>query len=161
MPSLALAEEVFGAEAYDRLVSMGWAHDKTQILEWCLKAIELGNTRLYGYVAERYVTGSGCVKDERKALEYFQKAIEVDDDKNYYAYFNLAELYFDGGEVVKQDYTKALEYYTLVANGADCEEPCYDEALRRLSKIYDKGLGVTPDPFKAFEYLKKACGEWE
>ncbi|CCM10693.1 tetratricopeptide repeat protein [Helicobacter heilmannii] len=159
--AVTLAEEIFGAEAYSRLVSVGWAeHDKTQILEWCLKAIELGNTRLYGYVAQRYLTGSGCVKDEQKALEYLNKAIEV-NAKDYTAHFNLAELYFDGGEVVQQDYAKALEHYTIAANGADCEEPCYDEALRRLSKIYDKGLGVTPDPLKAFEYLKKACGMWD
>ncbi|CRF49195.1 hypothetical protein HHE03_07940 [Helicobacter heilmannii] len=159
--AVTLAEEVFGAEAYSRLVSVGWAeHDNTQILEWCLKAIELGNTRLYSYVAERYLTGSGCVKDEKKALEYLNKAIEV-NAKDYQARFNLAELYFDGGEVVQQDYAKALEHFTIVANGADCEEPCYDEALRRLSKIYDKGLGVTPDPLKAFEYLKKACGMWD
>ncbi|BDQ28880.1 tetratricopeptide repeat protein [Helicobacter ailurogastricus] len=157
--AISLAEEVFGTEAYARLVSLGWTHDKTQILEWCLKAIELGNTRLYGYVAERYLTGSGCVKDEKKALEYLNKAIEV-NARDYTAHFNLAELYFEGGEVVQQDYAKALEHYTIVANGADCEGPCYDEALRRLSKIYDKGLGVTPDPLKAFEYLKRACGMW-
>ncbi|WP_104741993.1 tetratricopeptide repeat protein [Helicobacter ailurogastricus] len=98
--AVSLAEEVFGAEAYDRMVSMGWAeHDDTQLLEWCLKAIELGNTRLYGYVAERYLTGSGCVKDEKKALEYLNKAIEV-NAKDYTAHFNLAELYFDGGDVL-------------------------------------------------------------
>ncbi|WP_286349558.1 tetratricopeptide repeat protein [Helicobacter felistomachi] len=154
--AISLAEEVFGTEAYARLVSLGWTHDNTQILEWCLKAIELGNTRLYGYVAERYLTGSGCVKDEKKALEYFNKAIEV-NARDYQAHFNLAELYFDGGEVVKQDYAKALEHYTIVANGADCEDLCYEDTFRRLSKIYDKGLGVTPDPLKAFEYLKKAC----
>ncbi|GMB96303.1 SEL1-like repeat protein [Helicobacter sp. NHP22-001] len=160
--AISLAEEVFGTEAYARLVSLDWTHNNTQILEWCLKAIELGNTRLYGYVAEMYVTGSGCVKDEKKALEYFNKAIEV-DATDYQAHFNLAELYFDGGEVVQQDYAKALEHFTIVANGAHCEESCYHEAFRRLCEIYDKGLGVTPDPLKAFEYLKKACDsfDWE
>ncbi|WP_221280137.1 tetratricopeptide repeat protein [Helicobacter gastrocanis] len=111
-------------------------------------------------MAKRYLTGSGCVKDEQKALEYLNKAIEV-NARDYTAHFNLAELYFEGGEVVGQDYAKALEHYSIVANEADCEEPCYEETFRRLSKIYDKGLGVTPDPLKAFEYLKKAFGEWE
>ncbi|WP_158652241.1 SEL1-like repeat protein [Helicobacter bizzozeronii] len=30
--------------------------------------------------------------------------------------------------------------------------------MRRLSQIYDEGLGVEPDLKKAFEYLKKSCG---
>ncbi|BCZ17097.1 hypothetical protein NHP190003_03790 [Helicobacter sp. NHP19-003] len=45
--AISLAEEVFGAEAYDRLVSMCWGDfDDTQLLEWCLKAIELA-TRIF------------------------------------------------------------------------------------------------------------------
>ncbi|WP_104759503.1 tetratricopeptide repeat protein [Helicobacter bizzozeronii] len=160
--AVSLAEEVFGAEVYARMVNMGWAeYDKTQILEWCLKAIELGDTRFYSNVAEMYVTGEGCVKDEQKALEYFNKAIEV-NAKDYTAHFYLAELYFDGGDVVEQDYAKALEHFTIVANGASRADLFYGDTFRRLSQIYDKGLGVAPDPLKAFEYLKKACGmgEW-
>ncbi|BEG57298.1 hypothetical protein NHP21005_09860 [Helicobacter sp. NHP21005] len=156
----AFAEEVFGAEAYDWMADMGWAdYDNTQILEWYLKAIELGNTRLYVCVAQMYVEGQGCVQDYQKALEFYQKAVEADQE-NHRAYFGLAELYFKG-EGVEQDYAKALEYYTIVAKGAYCEEPFYDDAFRRLSYMYDKGLGVTPDPLRAFEYLKKACGMWD
>ncbi|CCB80628.1 hypothetical protein HBZC1_16420 [Helicobacter bizzozeronii CIII-1] len=155
-----LATEVFGAEAYSWMAYWGEKYySDAQTLEWCLEAIELGNTEFYTYVGRSYYEGRGCVQNYQKALEYFNKAIEV-NDKDYNAYFNLAELYFDGGEVVEQDYAKALEYYTIVANGADCEEPCYDEAFRRLSQIYEKGLGVEPDLKKAFEYLKESCEVW-
>ncbi|GMT38965.1 hypothetical protein NHP20013_10620 [Helicobacter bizzozeronii] len=150
-----LATEVFGAEAYSWMAYWGKKYySYTQTLEWCLEAIELGNTRLYSRVGWSYYEGRGCAQNYKKALEYFQKAIAIKRD--YDAYFALAEMYFYG-EGVPQDYAKALEYYTIVAGAR------YDKALRRLSQIYDEGLGVTPDPLKAFEYLKEVCGmgEWE
>ncbi|TSA81185.1 tetratricopeptide repeat protein [Helicobacter mehlei] len=150
-----LATEVFGAEAYNRMAYWGKKYySYAQTLEWCLQAIELGNTKLYTYVGRSYYEGRGCVQNYQKALEYFQKAIAIKED--YEAYFALAEMYFNG-EGVPQDYSKALAYYTKALGGRYEKQ----EVFRRLSQIYDKGLGVEPDLKKAFEYLKKSCGMWD
>ncbi|BEG57401.1 hypothetical protein NHP21005_10890 [Helicobacter sp. NHP21005] len=180
--AVELAKGVVGVEACRRLASLGWDiygedYWRGDTLELYLRAIELGDTGLYGRVAKMYARGIGCKQDEKKALEYYQKAVEVrrGDEDYYKACCGLADMYFEGRGVDK-DYAKALEYYKEIIEAWQqrSAQPegnlrfswkTYGKACHRLSQMYEKGLGVTPDLQKAFEHLKKACRkedwEWE
>lgn len=71
---------------------------------------------------------------------------------NASAQFNLGLMY-DRGEGVRQDYAKAIEWYTKSANQGDAD------AQFSLGVIYLKGRGVSPDYPKAAEWYQKAANQ--
>lgn len=68
------------------------------------------------------------------------------------AQFDLGMMY-DQGEEVRQDYTKAFEWYTKAANQG------YANAQFNLGVMYLKGRGVRQDYAKAFEWYTKAANQ--
>ncbi len=96
----------------------------------------LGNIFLNGY---RDI----LKKDINKAIEYFEKAGKLGLDDSYY-YLGFI---YQKGEIVPQDYNKALSYFMLSDNG---------DAYFSVGYIYFQGLGVDIDYVKALESFYKA-----
>ncbi|BCZ19184.1 hypothetical protein NHP190012_08260 [Helicobacter sp. NHP19-012] len=61
-----LSRGVLGMRASRWLAFSGWRYGDGFVLKWYLKAIELGDTSLYGCVAKMYAEGRGCVQDDKK-----------------------------------------------------------------------------------------------
>lgn len=66
------------------------------------------------------------------------------------AQHNLGVMYYQG-EGVRQDYQKALEWYTKAANQG------FSGAQYNLGVMYSQGKGVPQDYQKALEWYGKAC----
>ncbi|KAI9336181.1 hypothetical protein BDR26DRAFT_983839, partial [Obelidium mucronatum] len=65
---------------------------------------------------------------------------------------NLGDSYYHGQGVV-QDYTKAVELYTLAANKGDAEGQC------NLAYMYNNGKGMAQDCSKAVELYTLASNQ--
>ncbi|MEM7056985.1 MAG: tetratricopeptide repeat protein [Pseudomonadota bacterium] len=83
-----------------------------------------------------YMVGIGVEKDLRKAEELFANAAELGDDV---ASLRLALLYSEDSERQSEAY---MLFKAMAENG-------HQLAMRRLFKIYTKGLGVTRDYYQA------------
>ena len=95
--------------------------------KYCKGAVEMGNSMAMVSLAYRHRFGTmGVEKDENKAIELYNKAIEKE---NPGAYHGLASYYKE-----KKDYIKAIEYfelaithfYPLARNGLICTYQNYD-----------------------------------
>ncbi|WP_285602982.1 tetratricopeptide repeat protein, partial [Helicobacter sp. NHP22-001] len=107
----------------------------------------LGNASGYYNLALLHSNGEGVIQSYLKAVEYYQKAIEIGHAG---ACFNLGLLYYNG-RVISQDYSKAIEYYqkaTELGNSRACIN---------LGNMYLEGQGVSQDYQKALGYYKKAA----
>lgn len=93
-----------------------------------------------------YQTGDGTKKDYKKAHDYYQKSIEI-DDKNSQSYLNLGILYFNGYGV-NQDYLQALNYF---------EKSSDPNSYFYLGLMYFNEYGVTKNYRIAEDYFKKTA----
>lgn len=73
------------------------------------------------------------------------------NDKSLKACAVLGSLYLDGIGGVKQDYFKAVEFYTKSCDGGVAY------ICTNLGIMYADGKGVRQDYIKAKEYFGKAC----
>ncbi len=85
-------------------------------------------------------------RSAKKALEYFSKAAELNDDL---ALIRLGKFYRDGKQGFKQDGQRALEYFLKVA------ELGKQKGYEFAAEMYHKGKGVEADGYKAIEFYKK------
>ena len=60
------------------------------------------------------------------------------------------------GKAVKQDYNKALELFTKLAE-QESEKEVNRVAVNNIGVMYENGLGVKKDINKALEYYKKSA----
>jgi len=117
----------------------------------------------------QYERGEGVLKDLRKAAEFFQKAA---DQGNADAQCNLGWLYENGWGVPK-DFAKAEQLYRKAADQGNRDAIA---SLKRLSKpaepnqgdaatqfslavLYEHGLGVPKDLWKAADLYQKAAAQ--
>lgn len=116
--------------------------DVPKAIEYALKAEEREFAAgIAGAEATRFLDN----KDERKAIEWYQKAIELDDKNDpligYYD-MRIAKIY-DLGSADIQDKDKALEYYQIAAEQhgfmATHDWPELKVEIIRLGILYDKG----------------------
>ena len=121
--------------------------DYKQLLE---KALELGSGNAayrLGWMYER-----GFLSEEPdyvKAMEYYEKAAELDNVDGYCR----AALYLANGYSGVTDAVKSREYYEKAAGMGSCF------ALVELSFLYENGNGVERSYEKAFELCEKAAQE--
>ncbi|MFV1976486.1 MAG: tetratricopeptide repeat protein [Candidatus Scalindua sp.] len=109
----------------------------------CLRsANQYGNdaAAIVGYMLER---GNGTEVSLDKAIRWYKRGAR---DKNNYARYNLAVMYFNGHGVEK-NYESAFELFN--------KSRLY-EASYALSKLYRKGVGVKQDYKKMLSLLKNA-----
>ncbi len=98
---------------------------------------------LMGYI---YYNGTGLLKNDQTAYQYFQRAADLDDagGLSYIGYF------YDKGIVVESNPKKAIEYYERAVEYGD------NTAMVNLGVMYALGRGVEQNYDKAFELLSKA-----
>lgn len=121
--------------------------DDKQAVYWYRKAADSGDEKgLFNY-ANMLHHGRGIRRNRKKAFSIFS---------NLYAHgyrgtaFYMG-LYYQNGDVVKQDYQKAREYYRIGA----LEDDRY--CLCQLGVLYAQGHGVPKDHHAAFDYYSQAA----
>ena len=120
--------------------------DDKEALYWITKAAdELDDSDVYVVLAMIYKDSEDeSIKDEKKAFQYAQKAVEMGDENAY----NLLGIMYEGGCGVEQSYENAIKYYKLaVENGVE-------GAYMNIAACYQVGLGVAKDDRKAVEYFQ-------
>lgn len=98
-------------------------------------------------LGRHYEEGTGLLQNPRKAFQLYRIAAEAGNPK---AQIKLAACYLRGTSSIKQNFSKAVEWFTKVAS----ED--YPEAWFELGKCYENGLGVTRDYTQALECYNKA-----
>lgn len=96
---------------------------------------------------ERFALGDGVPRDDDKAENLFQRAIEADPSMGS----RIAGLYDSAHSDRPRDLKKAILWYEQAAERED------GNSLFRLGYLYHYGEGVPIDLEKAFDYFSKAA----
>ncbi|GEM_PF-1398766 len=126
----------------------GVRKDQAAARKWYAKAADFGFVPALNTLGLASQAGAGGPKDLKQARAYFQKAAE----EGYVpAQFNLARLYYAGGEGVAQDYAQAGAWF------AEAGKSGHARSLYAMARMYDLGEGVKADQSKAIVYYKEAA----
>ena len=118
-----------------------------QRVELQTQAARIGNPLGSFSLCSFYEDGDGALQDQKKAVEFLQKAYDMGDAD---ALLYLAACFWEG-EGVSQDKKKAIE---LLQKAADMGNA---KAMVILALCYEGGNGVPQDKKKAIELLQKAA----
>jgi TPR repeat protein len=97
----------------------------------------------------RYLTGEGFKKDEKKGVEWLEKAALSGHLRAQFVYGSL----FEDGVTVPKDPAKAVEWYLKAANGG------FPMAQHSVGVAYELGQGVPKDTKLAAEWFEKAAAQ--
>ena len=97
----------------------------------------------------RYLTGEGFKKDEKRGVEWLEKAASTGHLRAQYVYGSL----FEDGVTVPKDLAKAVEWYQKAASGG------FPMAQHSVGVAYEIGQGVQKDTKKAAEWFEKAAAQ--
>ncbi len=117
----------------------------TQAFAEFIPLADSGDFRSQYYVGYLYLNGYGVSQDEKKALDYLQRAVDQDYDL---AQSLMAYLYAEG-KLVPKDKKKSLALYQQAAEQGNIS------ALLNLGILYYTGDGVSKDINKALDYFNK------
>lgn len=98
------------------------------------------------YYAQKYISYAvNCeVRNEYvKAVEYYEKAIKLGSGQ---AAYKLANIYYDGNDIVSKDLSKSYELYDKAYKLG------YHEAIYDMEYMITKGQGIEGDTKKGLEY---------
>jgi TPR repeat protein len=116
--------------------------------KWFEKAADFGFVPALNTLGLASQTGIGGPRDVKAARAYFEKAAE----EGYVpAQFNLAKLYYLGGEGVAQDYKLAGAWFAQAGKAG------HAQSLYAMARMYDLGQGVPSSQEKAIVYYKEAA----
>ena len=121
------------------------ASDRQFQIEQVLKSYDLTRASDQIALGERYLSGNVVDKDEKKAVELFEKAANQNSDMGM---LKLADCYKKGVGVT-QDNAKAFSLYEKSANMDN------SEAMIALSDMYTEGNGVEKNISKALYWKEK------
>lgn len=102
----------------------------------------------YIYIGFSYHLGIGVEQDIKKAIEWYDKAINAGDTS---AMVTKGAIFYYGLSGIPIDYEVAVKLYTKAAEKGD------DDGMWRLARCYQKGKGVEENPQKAFEWFKQSA----
>ncbi len=107
-------------------------------------------------LGECYQNGeNGCVKNDTKALEWYQKSVA---QGNGCAQYGLGEMYQEGLGGLKKDPAQALKLYQDARESfVQLEGDVFVQ--NNLGHMYQTGQGVTKDLKKAAEWYQKAADQ--
>lgn len=125
--------------------------EPTKAMELFKSAAEHGDADGYFEMGKLYTYCSKTLRNLSVAKEYFQKALEMDQE-SVGACNRLGEIYFKGGDGLEVNYAEAAKYFLKVI---DTNAWCSD----MLGTCYLHGLGVPQDYARARELLEKYPGE--
>jgi len=106
-----------------------------------------GDTTAQNALSYLYFNGIGVKKDNKRALQWLQKAADTKDSR---ACFDLGMMYLVG-EHVQKDTKKAFHYLSIAADKGNME------AKYNLAYMYYNGDGVKQDVNKAAALLEEAA----
>ena len=131
--------ETFCMEDVNLLLEIGQRYKNGEIIPEGVVLNDLGTLYQEGVVVR---------KDNRTAVFWFEKAIELGD--TLYAPGNLGDIYRKGGSGVVRDLSKAKDAYLKSTD---------PYAHYRIGEAYEEGWTGRPDMVKAFEWYIKAAQE--
>jgi len=114
-------------------------------------SIEHGTNTFFGMVRIGYCydVGKEVDKDEKKAVEWYQRAA----DQGYaHAQCNLGRCY-EVGAGVDKDTKKAVEWYQRAALQGNAQ------AQHKIAWCYQHGVGIAKDEIKGFEWYQRAANQ--
>ncbi len=131
---------------------------RIDVAESAISAVEQKETVMMSFVYHQLGSGYYYLSDYDKALEYFEKALEIKESKlvkdhpsTATTYNNIAEAYRDKG-----DYDKALEYYgkalEIVVSRLGKDHPSTATTYNNIAAVYS----AKDDYDKTLEYYGKA-----
>ncbi len=122
--------------------------------QWLLKAVDAGNAYAYTMLGDYYYGAGGWPRsDINKAIEWYAKAIEL-EDPNPYGFYRLGKIYYKG-DGVKADYQQTLEYFSRAIEIWTERNDGYAylaDMYEILGSMYLSGRGVEKDREKGQEY---------
>jgi TPR repeat protein len=98
------------------------------------------------YIGLCYLEGNGKTKDEKKAIEWFNKAA---DEKCPLAVYEIGKCY-ENGIGVKKNLEDAFHRYL------DAASQNYSKALYNVAKCYHSGKGAVQDLYQAEQFYERA-----
>lgn len=123
----------------------GWSEDDIQDMLWIEEnELELWNddSDLFNDLGVLYNDAVGVERDMAKAIKYYERAVELDNDL---ARSNLADIYRKGVGGVEKNPDRAFELYKA------CKLPY---AYYRVGEAYENGWGIEKnDDAAKFNYL--------
>lgn len=129
---------------YQKKIGDGSKDDLELAWHYLKKAEKAGSVAATNTIGTCYLNGlvPSEERNEKKAIEYFNRAIKYD---YVYAYNNLGKIYEN-----KKDYQRAFKYFSF---GALKEESW---ACNKVGEYYRLGVAVDTDMSKAFNYYNLA-----
>lgn len=130
----------------------GVKKDYKKALAWYMKSAERGNETAMNNVGVCHRGGFGVPMNKDVAYEWFKKSADSGYEEGM---VNLG-LCFEKGEGVPRDYKQAVKWYKKAAETEAMES---GEALFRLARMYEQGLGVRANSNIASMYMAKAAAK--
>ncbi len=140
--------------------------DPAKAISWYLMAARQGYAKAYFNLGAAYYNGDGVSADDQNYCAWFIFSADAGDERGKEAFARtteelsvarlrhcevIAATAYLTGDLIKQDYAKALEWYSKAADAGD------GMAAEKLAYIYDRGLGVPVDKLQSLKWLQRAA----
>ena len=143
-------EEVLSPETlYKRGAELFEARKYTDAMPMLEKAAQMGHSGAQNHLGVDYKTGEGVAKDLKKAIYWYQKAIDQNNPK---AMWNLAQLYKKGDGVAKDE----KKYVSLLLRAAGLG---HSNSQNSVGLLYQKGIGVAKNIEEAIKWYNAAADQ--
>ena len=143
-------EEVLSPETlYKRGAELFEARKYTDAMPMLEKAAKMGHSGAQNHLGVDYKTGEGVAKDLKKAIYWYQKAIDQNNPK---AMWNLAQLYKKGDGVAKDE----KKYVSLLLRAAGLG---HSYSQNSVGLLYQKGIGVAKNIEEAIKWYNAAADQ--
>jgi len=139
--------------------------DPAKAVTWYLKAARQGYAKAYFNLGAAYYNGDGVPVNTDNSCAYFILASDAGDERGSGALARtrsensvkemnrcevLAATVYLKGDVIKQNYGKAIQWYMAAADAGD------GFACERIAHLYDQGIGVAVDRQASLRWLERA-----
>ena len=140
--------------------------DPATAVSWFLKAAKQGYAKAYFNLGAAYYNGDGVSVNDQNYCAWFIFSADAGDERGKEALArtiqelsaarlgrceSIAATAYLTGDLIKQDYGKALEWYSKAANSGD------GMAAEKLAYMYDRGLGAPVDKLQSLKWLQRAA----
>jgi uncharacterized protein len=140
--------------------------DPAKAVPWFLKAAKLGYAKAYFNLGTAYYNGDGVATNDLNYCAWFIFSADAGDERGKEALArttqelstaqmnrceSIAATVYLTGELIKQDYAKAVKWYLAAANKGD------GSASEKLAYMYDRGLGVSVDKAQVIQWLQRGA----
>ncbi len=133
------------------------AKDYERAAEHYAFAARSGHPRALISYGRLFARGNGVDLDPARAVELLSDAHSKTSPFKAKAAFELGQIYLKGGDgpsgAVAKDEVRARELFLEALGGGEVR------AASSLGKIYDRGLGVIPDPAEAIGFYRQASAD--